>query len=221
MNLNNHSIISPNLSTYNKFNPKLRVAILASGEGTNFQSIVDLSRNNTLDVEIMILITDNENSGCIKRANKYKIPFKVLKSTNNIDKKLFEEKIVQILREKNIELVVMAGWMKIISPYFVNSYQNRIINIHPSILPSYKGLNAIKTALNNGSKITGCTVHYVVPEVDSGKIIIQAALEIKDSDSLESLSKRIHELEHKILPYAISEAGLYIRDNFMGKSTKG
>ena len=109
----------------------------------------------------------------------------------------------------------MAGWMKIVSPFFINKFKNKIINIHPSLLPAYKGGSAIKDSLINGSKITGCSVHFVEIEVDSGSLIMQAALSISNDDNIETLSKKIQILEHKILPQSISHAGFLIRSNFM------
>ena len=109
----------------------------------------------------------------------------------------------------------MAGWMKIVSSLFINKFKNKIINIHPSLLPSYKGGSAIKDSILNGSKITGCSVHFVDEEVDSGSLIMQAALPILNNDNIESLSKKIQILEHKILPHSISHAGFLIRSNFM------
>ena len=109
----------------------------------------------------------------------------------------------------------MAGWMKIVTPFFINKFKNKIINIHPSLLPAYKGGSAIKDSILNGSKITGCSVHFVEEEVDSGSLIMQAALSIRNDDDIESLTKRIQMLEHKILPQSISHAGFLIRRNFM------
>ena len=109
----------------------------------------------------------------------------------------------------------MAGWMIIVTPFFINKFKNKIINIHPSLLPAYKGGSAIEDSILNGSKITGCSVHFVEEEVDSGSLIMQAALSIRDDDDIESLSKRIQILEHKILPHSISRAGFLIRSNFM------
>ena len=108
----------------------------------------------------------------------------------------------------------MAGWMKIVTPLFINKFKNKIINIHPSLLPAYKGGSAIKDSILNGSKITGCSVHFVDEEVDSGSLIMQAALSIKDDDDIDTLAMRIHVLEHLILPHSISHAGFLIRGNF-------
>ena len=132
-----------------------------------------------------------------------------------MEKELFELEIINTLINYDVELVVMAGWMKIVSSLFINKFKNKIINIHPSLLPSYKGASAIEDSILNGSKITGCSVHFVDEEVDSGSLIMQAALPILNNDNIESLSKKIQMLEHKILPHSISHAGFLIRNNFM------
>ena len=207
-------IISPEITNFRKFSPKLRVGVLASGEGTNFQELINLSTNKNLDIEIKVLITNKEEAGCIKRALKANIPCKIIKGNDFLNKKLFESEIIKILKSFDVELVIMAGWMKIASSFFISKYKDKIINIHPSLLPSYKGSSAIKEALSNGSKITGCSVHFVENEVDSGSLIMQAALSVFKNDNLESLTKRIQILEHKILPLSISHAGYLIREKF-------
>ena len=207
-------IISPEITNFRKFSPKLRVGVLASGEGTNFQELINLSTNKNLDIEIKVLITNKEEAGCIKRALKGNIPCKIIKGNDFLNKELFESEIIKILKSFDVELVIMAGWMKIVSSFFISKYKDKIINIHPSLLPSYKGSSAIKEALSNGSKITGCSVHFVENEVDSGSLIMQAALSVLKNDNLESLTKRIQILEHKILPLSISHAGYLIREKF-------
>ena len=207
-------IISPEITNFRKFSPKLRVGVLASGEGTNFQELINLSTNKNLDIEIKVLITNKEEAGCIKRALKANIPCKIIKGNDFLNKELFESEIIKILKGFDVELVIMAGWMKIVSSFFISKYKDKIINIHPSLLPSYKGSSAIKEALSNGSKITGCSVHFVENEVDSGSLIMQAALSVFKNDNLESLTKRIQILEHKILPLSISHAGYLIREKF-------
>ena len=208
-------IISPELSFFRRFSPKLKIGVLASGKGTNFQELINLSVKGDLDIEIKVLVTNNENAGCIKRAINAEIPYKLIKGIDFSQKELFELEIINTLSNYGVELVVMAGWMKIVSPFFISKFKNKIINIHPSLLPAYKGGTAIKDSLLNGSKITGCSVHFVEEEVDSGSLIMQAALSIRDDDDIESLSTRIHMLEHKILPLSISHAGFLIRSNFM------
>ena len=153
---------------------------------------------------------------CISRAKNSNISYKVIKSSDYENKDYFEDEIINTIKKHDIELVVMAGWMKIMSSKFVNAFKNKIINIHPSLLPSFKGSNAIKEAIRNDSKITGCSVHFVEAEVDSGSLIMQAALSISDKDDLETITKKIHLLEHKILPLSISQAGYIIRSRFMG-----
>ena len=214
MDKNFSYIISPEISTFKKFTPKLKIGVLASGEGTNFQELINHSKENKLDIDIKVLITNKENAGCIKRAEKFKIPYKVITSNNFPQKEIFEDEIIKILKSFDVELVVMAGWMKIVSSSFVGKFKNRIINIHPSLLPSFKGSKAINEALLNGSKITGCSVHIVEEEVDSGKLLMQAALPILKNDNIESLSKKIKYLEYKILPHSISKAGYFLRNNF-------
>ncbi len=207
-------IISPEISEFRKFSPKLKIGVLASGKGTNFQELIYLSKNNSLDIDIKVLITNKGNAGCIKRAQDANIPHKVILANEFPQMKFFEAEIINTLISFDVELIVMAGWMKIVSSMFVNRFKGKIINIHPSLLPSYKGGNAINDALSNGALITGCSVHFVETEVDSGSLIMQAALPVFKNDNLESLTKRIHILEHKILPLSISYAGSMIRENF-------
>ena len=208
-------IISPEISKFRKFSPKLKIGVLASGNGTNFQELINLSEKGELDIEIKVLITNKDDAGCIKRAQSVKIPHKVIKGKDFLEKELFELEIINTLINYDVELVVMAGWMKIVSSLFINKLKKKIINIHPSLLPSYKGGSAIKDSILNGSKITGCSVHFVDEEVDSGSLIMQAALPILNNDNIETLSKKIQLLEHKILPHSISHAGFLIRSNFM------
>jgi len=209
-------LISPEISNLRDFSPKLKIAILASGEGSNFQELIDLSKSNKFDIDIRLLITNKSEAGCLSKAKKSNISYNIIKDSDYENKKYFEEEIIKTIQKHDIELVVMAGWMKIMSSKFVNTFKNKIINIHPSLLPSFKGNNAVKEALKNGSKITGCSVHFVEPEVDSGTLIMQAALSISKEDNLETITKKIHFLEHKILPPSISEAGYMTRNGVKG-----
>ena len=207
-------LISPEISKLNRFSPKLKIAILASGNGSNFQELINLSKSNKLDIDIRILITNKSDAGCLLKAKESNILYKIIKNSDYENKDFFEDEIINTIKNQDVELVVMAGWMKIMSSKFVDTFRKKIINIHPSLLPSYKGNNAIKEAITNGSKITGCSVHYVESEVDSGSLIMQAALSISNDDNIETISKKIHFLEHKILPLSISQAGNLIRSNF-------
>ena len=204
-------IISPELNSLNRFSPKLKIAILASGEGSNFQVLIDLAKKEEFDINIKMLITNKKNAGCVKRAIEEKIPYFICEESSCKNRDDFEQKIINKIIENDIELIVMAGWMRILTEKFINGVSRKIINIHPSLLPSFKGKNPIKDALENGSFITGCSVHYVVPEVDSGELIIQGAITINKDESIEVLTKKIHQIEHIILPFAISQAGFIIR----------
>ena len=206
-------IISPDISKFRRFSPKLKIGVLASGKGTNFQELINLSKKGELDIDIKVLITNKDDAGCIKRAEYVNIPHKIIRSKDFSQKELFELEIINTLINYDVELIVMAGWMKIVSPFFIKKFKKKIINIHPSLLPAYKGGSAIKDSLLNGSKITGCSVHYVEEEVDSGSLIMQAALSISNEDNFETLSKKIQILEHKILPHSISYVGYLIRSD--------
>jgi len=188
---------------------------LADDGGLFVPQLIKPFKKEELDIDIKVLITNKDDAGCIKRAESVKIPHKIIRGKDFLQKELFELEIINTLINYDVELIVMAGWMKIVTPFFINKFKNKIINIHPSLLPAYKGGSAIKDSILNGSKITGCSVHFVDEEVDSGSLIMQAALSIRDDDDIESLSKRIHMLEHKILPHSISHAGFLIRSNFM------
>ena len=214
-----HYLVSPDLKKFNKFEPKLNIAVLASGEGTNFQALIDLCKKNELDIDIKLLISNKENAGCIKRAINSNIPNFLILENSYKNKKDFEAEIIKILKDSNVELIVMAGWMKIASENFVNAFKDRIINIHPSLLPSFKGKTPINDALKSKALITGCSVHFVDKDVDNGKLIIQAAIPIEKGDNLSSLTNKIHDIEHKILPIAISQAGLTIRNKLRIKSS--
>ena len=208
-------LVSPEISKLKGFSPKLKIAILASGEGSNFQELIDLSKSNKFDIDIRLLITNKSEAGCISKAKNSNISYKIIKVSDYENNEYFEDEIINTIKKHDIELVVMAGWMKIMSSKFVNAFKNKIINIHPSLLPSFKGNNAIKEAISNNCKITGCSVHFVEPEVDSGSLIMQAALSISNNDNLETITTKIHFLEHKILPLSISQAGYMLRNGFM------
>tara|TARA_Y100001968_G_C19453744_1_gene770672 strand:+ start:13224 stop:13898 length:675 start_codon:yes stop_codon:yes gene_type:complete len=218
--VNTKYLISPNFSNFYKFSPKLKVAVLASGKGSNFLNLLNLSFNNELDIDIKILISNKKDAGCIKKAIDFNIPYLTLIEENFNNKDLFEKEIINILKANEIELIVLAGWMKIISKKFVCEFKNKIINIHPSLLPAFKGRKSIQDAIDMEVHFTGCSVHYVEEEVDSGKLIIQGVLPIKKNDNKDTLTKKIHFLEHKILPYAISEAGYQIRNSFKDMKKK-
>jgi phosphoribosylglycinamide formyltransferase 1 len=181
----------------------LKLGILASGRGSNLQSIIDNIRSDKLEAEIRIIISDHNNSGALIRAEKYNIDGFFINPDNYGTKQEFEEAMINQLKKYDVELVIMAGFMRILSPYFLRYYPERVMNIHPSLLPAFPGLNAQRQALEYGVKISGCTVHFVDEGMDTGPVIIQAAVPVKEDDTEETLSKRILEQEHIIYPEAI------------------
>ena len=214
--LNEHSLISPLASESPLFEPKIRLGVLASGNGSNFEYIIKSIQNNQLNAEISILIVNNPDCLAIKKAIKYKIPYVIINHRDCQTRLEHDMLVLKKLEDLSVELIVMAGWMRIAGEELINRYINRLINIHPSLLPSFKGIDAIQQAIDERVTITGCTVHYVQKEVDSGSIIIQAAVPIKEHDNKETLTKRIQQMEHIILPLAIAKVAMNIRTGFRG-----
>ena len=212
--LNEHSLISPLDSESPLFEPKIRLGVLASGNGSNFEYIIKSIQNNQLNAEISILIVNNPDCLAIKKAIKYKIPYVIINHRDCQTRLEHDMLVLKKLEDLSVELIVMAGWMRIAGEELINRYINRLINIHPSLLPSFKGINAIQQAIDERVTITGCTVHYVQKEVDSGSIIIQAAVPIQEHDNKETLTKRIQQMEHIILPLAIAKVAMNIRTTF-------
>ena len=205
------SLISPFDSTYPIIEQKIRLGILASGNGSNFEYIFKSIQKKQLNAEISILIVNNPNCLAIKKAIKYEIPYAIINHRDCNSRLEHDKLVMKKLEELSVELVVMAGWMRIVGEELINRFNNRLINIHPSLLPSFKGVDAIQQAIDQKVTITGCTVHYVQEEVDSGSIIIQAAVPINQQDSKETLKKRIQDMEHIILPLAIAKVANKIK----------
>lgn len=182
---------------------QLKTGVLASGRGSNFQAIIDSIEAGRLQAEICLLITDNAEAYAIERAKKHGIEYAVMSPKQFVSKDAYYDAIAAELRTRGIELVVLAGFMRVIGKPLVDAFPNRIMNIHPALLPSFPGLHGQKQAADYGVKISGCTVHFVDEGMDTGPIIIQAAVPVFDDDTEESLSQRILKLEHKIFPHAI------------------
>ena len=212
-----NSLISPFDSEESQYEPKINLGILASGNGSNFESIVKAIQNKQLNAKISILIVNNPDCLAIKKAIKHKIPYIIIDHRNCSKRIEHDELVMKKLEEFSVELVVMAGWMRIVGEELINKFESRLINIHPSLLPSFKGVDAIQQAMDNKVKITGCTVHHVQKEVDSGSIIIQAAVPIKELDTKDDLRKRIQNMEHIILPIAIAKVAKKLRTQFKDK----
>ncbi len=205
-------IISPNIVKIPNFNPTLKLGILASGNGTNFETIISDINNHKLDAEIKCLIVNNSTCGAIKKAQKYSVPYYIHNHKDFTSREDLDRKIISTLRDNEVEGIVMVGWMRIITNILIKEYSGRIVNLHPSLLPSFKGYNAIKQALIHKVKFTGCTVHLVEEEVDSGEILIQSAVPIYDSDNEELLRSKIQNQEHQIISKGIAIAGIKWRD---------
>jgi phosphoribosylglycinamide formyltransferase-1 len=183
---------------------KLRVGVLASGGGTNLQAIIDASKNNQIDAEVVLVISDKRDAFALERAGKSGIKAVFLDPEKYSSKELHENAIVKILEENCVGLVCLAGYMRLLTDHLIGKFENRIMNIHPALLPSFPGTNGQADALAYGVKVSGCTVHFVELEMDAGPIILQAAVPVLDDDTKESLSKRILEQEHKLYPKAIN-----------------
>ena len=181
----------------------MNLAILASGGGTNFEALVKAVRREKIKVNIKLLITDKQNSFVRKRARRLGIKDIFINPKNFKSRLLFDKEIIKILRKEKIKLIALAGYMRVLSPHFVKSFKNKILNIHPALLPSFKGGTAIEDACNYGCKVTGVTVHFVDEKVDHGPIILQESLEISDKVTPKALERKIHKIEHKLYPLAL------------------
>ncbi len=181
---------------------KLKVSVFISGRGTNLNSLINFSKRKNSRIKIVLIITNNKNAKGIYFAKKNKIKFLFVnyKNKNNA-----EDKILINLKNHNINFICLAGFMKILSKKIINIYKNRILNIHPSLLPRYKGLNTHKRVIKNKEKFTGCTVHLVNSKLDSGKIILQKKIKILKKLNENSLSKRVLKIENLIYPKAIKK----------------
>ena len=190
----------------------LKLGVLASGRGSNFQSIIDEIEAGSLNASIRLLITDNPDAYAIERAKKQSIEYLYLNPRDFKSKNDFYARIAEELVKRDVDLVILAGFMRIVGKPLIEAFPNRIMNIHPALLPAFPGLHSQKQAVDYGVRMSGCTVHFVDAGMDTGPIIIQAAVVVSPDDTEDTLSERILRLEHKIFPYAIrlySEGRLY------------
>ena len=166
---------------------------MCSGNGTNFENIV----NSCPDHEVVLMVHNRKKCGAIERANKLGIPH--VRISNKDD-----EQRIQILNAWRVDFIILAGYMRVLSPEFIKAFPNKIINVHPSLLPKYKGLNAVEQAMEACERVTGCTVHWVTEELDGGDIIDQSVVQICSEDTVESLTHRIQQAEYRLLPLLIN-----------------
>ena len=193
----------------------INIGVLASGRGTNLQAIIEAIKEGKVEGRISIVISDNPDAHALERAEQNNIETEYINFKSFKNREDYDKEIMECLKEKDIDLVVLAGYMRILSSYFIKMYKNRIMNIHPALLPSFPGLHAQRQAVEYGVKISGCTVHFVNEGVDSGPVILQKAVEVKDNDTEESLAERILKEEHQIYPRAIQlfcQGRLIIKD---------
>lgn len=184
--------------------------MLVSGNGSNLQAILDASQKPDYPAEIVLVLSNKEEAYALERAEQANVRSIVIRHKDFKEREAFDRAMDQALRDAHIELVVMAGFMRILSDWFVNEWQGRLINIHPSLLPKYKGLNTHARALEAGDTHHGATVHWVIPELDAGEVIAQATLEIHSGETAEALQQRVHALEHQLYPEAVRKVALRI-----------
>lgn len=190
---------------------KIKLGVMASGSGTNVEAIASAIASGKLNAEISVLIYNNPGAKVVERADRYGMTAILLNHRQYKRRQDLDAKIVETFREYNVELVVMAGWMRIVTEVLLNAFPDKVVNIHPSLLPSFRGAHGVEDALKAGVKITGCTVHIARLEVDNGPILIQAAVPILPDDTPETLHARIQVQEHQIFPQAIAIAAAQLR----------
>lgn len=176
---------------------------MCSGSGTNLQAIMDGVKSGYIPAEIAFVLSDNKNAFALERAKRAGIKTIALNPKKFKSREEFDKEIIKRLQTDKVGLVVLAGFMRLLSGHFIKAYKNKIMNIHPALLPSFKGTNGIGDALKYGVKVTGVTVHFVDEKLDNGPIILQKAVEIKDDDTDRTLLERVHKEEHKLYPEAI------------------
>jgi phosphoribosylglycinamide formyltransferase-1 len=181
----------------------MNIAVFCSGNGSNFQAIVESVKRGEIKAKIALMVCDNPDAFALRRAEKESIKTLLVKRKSFNSKEEFENEIIKNLKKEKIDLICLAGFMQLIGTGFLRKYRHKILNIHPALLPSFKGVSGIKDALDYGVKVSGVSVHFVDEEMDHGPIILQKALEIKDEDTQESLGLRIHQIEHELYPRAI------------------
>jgi len=205
----------------------LPIAVLVSGSGSNLQSIIDRIEEGALDAEIKLVVSNKPGAYGIERAKKHGIPYKLLLHTDYPSREAFDQAMVESITEAGVGedgLVVMAGFMRIVTPVFLGAFENRVINIHPALLPSFPGVHGQGDAADYGVKISGCTVHFVDEQMDHGPVIVQAAVPCQAGEDGDSLGPRILKLEHRVFPQAIqwyAEGRLKVNDRHVELRVSG
>jgi phosphoribosylglycinamide formyltransferase-1 len=180
-----------------------KFAVFVSGSGTNLQAIIDAVASGEIPGELVLVVSDNKDAFALERAKRAGIETFCFNPKDYEKREDYEEILIQELEKRGVEFIVLAGFMRVLTPFFIRKYKNRILNIHPALLPSFPGSQGVRDALNYGVKVTGVTVHFVDEGVDTGPIILQSAETVKDGDTEETLFERLHKIEHRIYPQAI------------------
>lgn len=201
------AIISPPLSmTWPRFGQPLRLGVMASGSGSNLEAIARSIEQGNLHAQIQVVLYNNPGAGAAERANRLGLPTVLLNHRHYPSREALDQAIVQALGAHGVDWVVMAGWMRCVTTVLIDAFPRRVLNIHPSLLPSFPGLRAVEQALAAGVKVAGCTVHQVELAVDSGPVVMQAAVPVEPGDTPATLQARIQVQEHRIYPAAIALA---------------
>ena len=182
---------------------QIRLVVLISGNGSNLQAIIDDIANNNLPAQVVAVISNKADAYGLERAKQAGIEQRVLSHKNYDSREQYDVALKNLIDSFKPDLIILAGFMRILSNEFVNHYLQKMMNIHPSLLPKYKGLNTHQRVIDAGDKEHGCSVHFVTPELDDGPVILQATVEVKENDTAETLAARVHEQEHQIYPKAI------------------
>jgi len=182
---------------------KLKIGVLASGRGSNLQAIIDASEKGEIEAEVAVVISDKSDAYALVRAQKHGIPNHHIDPKSFKDKTAYEQAIAEKLRGYHVGLVLLAGYMRLVTKVLIDAFDGNVMNIHPALLPSFRGLHAQRQAIEYGVRFSGCTVHYVTEDVDGGPVITQAVVPVYETDTEETLSERILEKEHRIYPEAV------------------
>ena len=181
----------------------MNIAVFVSGDGTNLQAIIDAAARGEISAKVALVVCNNQNAYALTRAKNAGIKTFILDHRKFNSREEYDREIIKELEKNDINLIVLAGFMRLLSPYFISKYRNKILNVHPALLPQFKGTHGIRDAFDSGAKETGVTVHFVDEELDHGPIILQEKTKIKETDTLETLEERIHKIEHVLYPVAI------------------
>ena len=182
----------------------MRLSVLASGGGSNLQAILDGCANGSIPAEVALVVCNVPGAGAVERAKQAGVPCLVLPHKSAPSREVYDDRLVQELQKARVELVCLAGFMRLVTPVLLRAFENRILNIHPALLPAYPGMHGVRQAISGGARISGCTVHLVDEGTDSGPIVMQAAVPVLDGDTEETLAARILAQEHRLYPRAIS-----------------